>query len=808
MPMHKVSCFLAAIFLAGTASGQTLRYQVGPMTTATDHAEASTIHLTQLLTNSPSGQQALAKYQEMKASGELAARKNAGTDAVGSVLGFQVFNYERAAYDELEFTLKVETDRFNIWVETAEITSGRINDETIEALRVALQDETPAASFDPTKGVLALDELVFGNPTDVDNSGKSDVLVLDIRDGYDPAVGGSSVQGFVDPNNLSGLNFRDILHLDTFPSLAAGANVNGLYLTAAHEYQHLIRFAYDPGELTFVDEGLSEWAEVMTGYGPRRNTYWADTAELRRPLLGWRGTLEPGVDFDYQRAGLLTNYLAERIGVLPMGAITRASARGAAGYDVALSAEGLAFEDVLADFHVASAVNDAGVDPIYSHGSWFTTVRAANAFEYDGASQSEANVTADGNTGNPSPLEPGSVTYHQWNDVADFSMEMDALAGSGPVESMRARLRAFLVLNPASGSKSVLPISLGGEPISVSGAYRDITLVVAHVDASLPGGFNSSWAPFAYTSSWTPGSIGSNTTSVTYDDGNVVVISDSGGQTTLDAWPFSDGTLGEDALVANSFEIPPGGVLTEVEVANFYASYFDGSLPADPRDYTLRVHEVDPLSGEPGNVVLELERDDDAAPPSIPGISFDTVDLSAHAGTLASLKGSLFVSVSNAGTDENTLVIPLSEFTGAPADNPSWFFTFFGSQQQWAKFDRITVSGDARFEDRVAPIRASFVTSTASEEEGVLPSEFALETNYPNPFNPTTAIAFQMPIAAQARLSVFDLLGREVAVLTDGTMPAGRHVVQFDASGFASGMYLYALDVAGQRLTRSMLLLK
>lgn len=810
--MHKASLLFAAFLLAGTAAGQSLRFQSGSMTTVSGQEESSTIHLTHLLTNSPQGQKSLAEYHRLKASGELAARKGSGSDAVGSVLGFQVFNYERGAYDELEFTLKVETEKFNIWVETAEITSGRVTDEAIETLRVALQDETPAASFDPTKGVLALDELVFGTPTDVDNSGKSDVLVLDIRDGYDAAVGGSSVQGFVDPNNLSGLNFRDILHLDTFPSLAPGANVNGLYLTAAHEYQHLIRFAYDPGELTFVDEGMSEWAEVMTGFGPRRNTYWSDTAELRRPLLSWRGTLEPGVDFDYQRAGLLTNYLAERIGVLPMGAITRASARGAAGYDVALVPEGLAFEDVLADFHLASAINDADVNPIYSQGAWFTDVRAANAIEYDGASQSEAQVTADGGTGNPSPLEPGSATYHQWNDVTEFSLELDALAGSGPVESMRARIRAFLVLNPVAGTKQVVSIDPGGEPVTAVGAYRDITLVVAHVDASLPGGFNSSWAPFTYTSSWTPGSIGSNTTSVTYDDGNVVLISTNGGDTVLDAWPFVDGQMGEDTGVANAFPIPAGGVLSEVEVAVMYAYRFDpnGSISSTPRDYTLKIHEVDPATGGPGPVALELIREDLSPPSTVPGLSFDLVDLESYAGVLSSLSDSLFVSISNAGTDDNAVVMALSAYSGPPSTNPSWLLNSYGGPTLfWARFDQIQLGGQPRFEDRVMPIRASFVTSTASSIElGALPTEFALESNYPNPFNPTTAIAFQLPAPGLARLAVYDLLGREVALLTDGTLPAGRHEVQFDASGLASGMYLYALDVAGQRLTRSMLLLK
>ncbi|MFT4605772.1 MAG: hypothetical protein ACI9W4_002516 [Rhodothermales bacterium] len=677
----------------------------------------------------------------------------------------------------------------------------------METLRVALEEETPAESFNPNKGVLALDEEVFGLPTDVDNSGKTDVLVLDIRDGFDPNTGGASVQGFVDPNNLSGLNFRDMLHLDTFPSLAPGQNVNGLYLTAAHEYQHLIRFNYDPSELTFVDEGMSEWAEVMTGFGPRRNTYWANTSELRRPLLGWRGTLEPGVDFDYQRAGLFTNYLAQRLGVLATGAITRARENGASGYAVALSAQGLELEDVLADFHLTNIINDESVDPAFSQGRWFTDVSAAAAIEYDGSTLTSASATADGGTGNPSPLEPGSATYHQWNDVADFTLNMDALAGSGPVASMRARLRAYLVANPVGGTKRVVPVDLGGQPVILSGAYNDVTLVVAHVDASLPGGFNSSWAPYAYASDWTAGSIGSNTTSVSYDDGNVVVIS-NGPPIQINAWPFSSGPpFVVDASVANWFEIPAGSVLTRVEVANLYASRFDSSVPSNPRDYTLRIHEVGP-AGDPGAVVLELERSDVAPPATIPGISFDSVDLSAHATVLAGLSGGVFASVSNAGSDENTLVIPLSEFSGLAADHPSWFFLELSSGMQWVNFTSLQSGGERIFLDRVAPIRASFVTSTAGEDEVVLPEAFVLENNYPNPFNPSTSIAFQLPATTAARLAVFDLLGREVAVLVDGLTPAGRHEVQFDASRLASGVYLYALDVGGERLTRSMLLMK
>ena len=99
--------------------------------------------------------------------------------------------------------------------------------------------------------------------------------------------------------------------------------------------------------------------------------------------------------------------------------------------------------------------------------------------------------------------------------------------------------------------------------------------------------------------------------------------------------------------------------------------------------------------------------------------------------------------------------------------------------------------------------------STGVEAEGAdVPGAFALEQNYPNPFNPVTAIRFTVQSATQVRLAVYDLLGREVAVLVDGVVGAGGHAVSFDASGLASGIYLYRLTAGGDVLTRKMVLLR
>ena len=92
--------------------------------------------------------------------------------------------------------------------------------------------------------------------------------------------------------------------------------------------------------------------------------------------------------------------------------------------------------------------------------------------------------------------------------------------------------------------------------------------------------------------------------------------------------------------------------------------------------------------------------------------------------------------------------------------------------------------------------------------DDVLPQSYMLEQNFPNPFNPTTTIAFALPQAADVNLSVFNLLGQRVAVLHEGPLTAGRKQVQFNASDLPSGVYLYRLEAGGRTASRRMLLLK
>ncbi len=104
----------------------------------------------------------------------------------------------------------------------------------------------------------------------------------------------------------------------------------------------------------------------------------------------------------------------------------------------------------------------------------------------------------------------------------------------------------------------------------------------------------------------------------------------------------------------------------------------------------------------------------------------------------------------------------------------------------------------------------SSVVGTANEDEDLVPTEFSLSQNYPNPFNPSTSIEFSLSRAENVTLTVYNILGQQVATLLNNqTMVSGRHSVRFDASHLTSGMYLYRIDAgASYSKTLSMMLMK
>ncbi len=98
--------------------------------------------------------------------------------------------------------------------------------------------------------------------------------------------------------------------------------------------------------------------------------------------------------------------------------------------------------------------------------------------------------------------------------------------------------------------------------------------------------------------------------------------------------------------------------------------------------------------------------------------------------------------------------------------------------------------------------------TSVEEANNLVPAEFSLEQNYPNPFNPQTSIPFSLPKQVHAKLTVFNLLGKEQGVLVNQQMQAGNYKIDFNGKNLPSGVYFYSLKAGEFKQTRQFTLLK
>lgn len=116
------------------------------------------------------------------------------------------------------------------------------------------------------------------------------------------------------------------------------------------------------------------------------------------------------------------------------------------------------------------------------------------------------------------------------------------------------------------------------------------------------------------------------------------------------------------------------------------------------------------------------------------------------------------------------------------------------SNRIYYRLKQIDYNGDYEFSDEIEVI--------------TIPLEYGLSQNFPNPFNPSTRIKYEIPENTNVTLEVFDVLGRLMKTLVNENKPAGRYEVEFNASELSSGLYLYKIKVGSFEQTKKMLLLK
>jgi hypothetical protein len=117
-------------------------------------------------------------------------------------------------------------------------------------------------------------------------------------------------------------------------------------------------------------------------------------------------------------------------------------------------------------------------------------------------------------------------------------------------------------------------------------------------------------------------------------------------------------------------------------------------------------------------------------------------------------------------------------------------------------------SGKYQYKLKQIDYDGTFKYSQIVEVEIQFVNEFSLSQNYPNPFNPSTVISYRLPVIGFVTLKVYDILGREVVTLVNEEKSIGIYEVEFNATGFPSGIYFYKLQAGPFTETKKMILLK
>ena len=156
-------------------------------------------------------------------------------------------------------------------------------------------------------------------------------------------------------------------------------------------------------------------------------------------------------------------------------------------------------------------------------------------------------------------------------------------------------------------------------------------------------------------------------------------------------------------------------------------------------------------------------------------------------------------------------VVVLGNIDAAQSATYSWVVNIDQGTNEDAYFYSLLVDADNADAKTVNKMLLVSRPTSINPDEGtaLLPKETMLYPNYPNPFNPTTFISYQLTALSDVDLSIYNLLGQKVAILVAQNQPAGRYSVEWDARGFPSGIYYYRLSTSnGYTATRKLVLMK
>lgn len=711
--------------------------------------------------------------------------KKAVTDNVGDKKNFWVSNLVTGNFDEKEFELVRKGSATQIWFEVAEMALGHLNQAVADSMFKYLEEESNPFSHDPSKGIINLSNEILGSPPDVDGDGLVDFLITDIKDGWTPEGGTGYTAGFfysVDQYSQVELplafrtNERDVLYIDSYPGIYNGGEIDpiGPLSTLSHEYQHLIHFNYNDRlnepEYTFINEGQSNFASLLSGYFPHSSigSYLTST---NVPIFRW--DREESTLPDYGRAAAFFSYYWEQLGFENSGMLTQSIASGETGINNVLSNLGssLDFADILVNWGLANLLNDrvnsGSTSYGYSH-PFLTNLRS-----------SDIDIVGPNLDAEKEYVQQGGISYLGLGQTTNLEINV-AWAG----ENGEVRLITY------SGVEKTITTLNNGQTYSTPDGleFDNVQLMLVNTTPSPDEAVSTSSREFTITSS---GEQSYNLFTASTFSPSIKFY-----------WslPYYNSTQVGRLGFTNKYTAPLDGIIFALEL--YIVSGADAQdQPIEVKGsgtLNLSVHEDS--NGQPGTELATT-----AIPFSSIGTGWQTFNVTEW--NLPISNGQTFHVVYHfdvSTVDPNVNSVPLRLDDGTGDQDVSFIITEPGSYA--TMFNDDESNGQHGVWNKVVYGQAIV---TSNEEDGIdTPQDFLLSQNYPNPFNPTTNINFSLPEASEVSLTVFNTLGQQVATLVDSQLNSGSHSITWNAQNVPSGIYFYRLKAGNFVQTNKMLLLK
>ena len=572
----------------------------------------------------------------IEAMRELRLQKGTVDLHVGDQNLFWVYNIQRRVFDTVRAELKSIGSISYVWVALPEWNNGHVTSVEVDAVSNALEHSTSKTSVDSTKGILQIDRQVYGDPPNVNSNfqkgggdGRTHFLLCDIQDGWDGS--GSYVAGFfynvdVDPNSGAAgtSNKRDMLYIDSYPGIyySGFRRTSTALSTLAHEFQHLIHWNYDPSELTFFNEGLSEYAEYLCGFQLRSPSGYFGNTNLT--LTGWNSTVE-----DYSRAALWTRFTADQYGLSFLKAFVQNPAHGTSAYDQSLiqSGFGTSFAATAANFFTANWLGTGGSDP---------TLRYKSAL---GARPVLRGDYVDPTVQRTDTLQSQGVQYVSYASAKNFRVTFTLPSGVS-VRAIESGPSAVRVRDVASGVEFTSP--------DLGTTYTSIVFVVSDLQSSL-------FTNYSYTSA---GELTRFLAEELYDSGTPHAFSQ--GFSPYLGFGNNASTLG---MAVRFQPAVPGNVLLKARMMLAFNQEFSNgtALQSDPKNFVF--HVWGDRNGRPGADVIQpflvsVSRD------LYPLGSFVDIDLSAYESSLTNLKGPVYLGYMEDVNDSVGTYVGVDNFQG------------------------------------------------------------------------------------------------------------------------------------------------